>query len=226
MTEATANQGEVRKSRWQVLRTVLVYGFFALIVGLLVTLARSIDWRAVFRTLDDLPGQRLGLAAMAAIASHLVYSTFDVLGKVYTRHHLPVSRIIPITFVCYVFNLNLSAWVGSIAARFRLYSRLGLPPAVITRVFTLSLMTNWLGYTLLAGVVFAAGRAPLLAEGGLGAGGLRALGVVLLLVVLGYLGACGFSKTRAIRVRKHLIELPTLRFAIIQLVLGATNWCL
>ncbi|HEY0705311.1 MAG TPA: lysylphosphatidylglycerol synthase domain-containing protein [Polyangia bacterium] len=223
MSEAPA--GSRRSARWPWFRTGLTYAFFALVIGLLVTLARSIDWASVFRTLDAIPGRTLGLAAVAAVGSHLVYTSFDVLGKIYTRHHLPVSRIVPITFVCYVFNLNLSAWVGAIAARFRLYSRLGLPAAVITRVFTLSLMTNWLGYIVLAGAVFAAGRAPLL-EGGLGAEGLRWLGVLLLLVAGTYLGACGFSKTRAFRIRKHLIELPTLRFACIQLILGSINWCL
>jgi uncharacterized membrane protein YbhN (UPF0104 family) len=214
-----------KKSRWHIVRTVLTYGFFALIVTLLVTLARSIDWARVFHTVEALSGRTLALAAAAAVGSHLVYTSFDVLGKIYTRHHLPVSRIIPITFVCYVFNLNLSAWIGAIAARFRLYSRLGLPAPVITRVFTLSLMTNWLGYILLTGLVLAAGRAPLL-QAGTGAGWLRALGVLLLAVAIGYLGACGFSKRRAFRIRKHLIELPTLRFACIQLVLGTTNWCL
>ena len=41
--------------------------------------------------------------------------------------------------------------------RYRLYSRLGLPGGTITRIFSLSITTNWLGYILLGGVIFTIG---------------------------------------------------------------------
>jgi glycosyltransferase 2 family protein len=168
---AEAVPGETSRSprpqRWRVvLRTILTWAFFGLVVALLMRLARHIDWAGVFRTLRNIEASTLGLAAMAALGSHLVYASFDVLGKVYTRHHLPISRILPITFVCYVFNLNLSAWVGALAARYRLYSRQGLTGAVIARIVTLSLITNWLGHFALAGALFSSGRVPFpLSEG-------------------------------------------------------------
>ena len=60
-------------------------------------------------------------------------------------------------FVCNAFNLNLSSWVGAVALRYRLYSRLGLDIADITRILTFSLVTNWFGYPLLAGILFSCG---------------------------------------------------------------------
>ncbi len=57
-----------------------------------------------------------------------------------------------VSFICYAFNLTLSTWVGGIGMRYRLYSRLGLPGSTITRIFSLSITTNWLGYILLAGL--------------------------------------------------------------------------
>ena len=110
--------------------------------------SRNLDWGEVYKTCattgaDAVDGWRCRFS--------LVYCFFDVLGKRYARHDLPVRQILPVTFVCYAFNLNLSAWVGGIALRFRLYSRLGLKPAQITRVFTMSILTNWLGYMWLAG---------------------------------------------------------------------------
>jgi uncharacterized membrane protein YbhN (UPF0104 family) len=41
--------------------------------------------------------------------------------------------------------------------RYRLYSRLGLSGGTITRIFSLSITTNWLGYILLGGVIFTSG---------------------------------------------------------------------
>jgi uncharacterized membrane protein YbhN (UPF0104 family) len=40
--------------------------------------------------------------------------------------------------------------------RYRLYSRLGLSGGTITRIFSLSITTNWLGFILLGGVIFTA----------------------------------------------------------------------
>src|SRR3546814_19447585 len=41
-----------------------------------------------------------------------------------------------------------------------------------------------------------------------------------------YLWLCGFSKRRSWTIRGHEIQLPSLRLALIQLVLGAANWSL
>ena len=149
-----------------------------------------------------------------------------MLGKRYARHDLPVRQILPVTFVCYAFNLNLSAWVGGIALRFRLYSRLGLKPAQITRVFTMSILTNWLGYMWLAGLIFAMGWIEPPASWEIGFTALRVVGGGLLVACVVYLGLCGFSRRRSWTIRGHEIQLPSLRLALIQLVLGAANWSL
>ena len=51
-----------------------------------------------------------------------------------------------VNFISYAFNLNLGALVGGVAFRYRLYTQLGLKLGVITRVLSLSMLTNWLGY--------------------------------------------------------------------------------
>ncbi|MBA1274074.1 lysylphosphatidylglycerol synthase domain-containing protein [Stutzerimonas azotifigens] len=211
---------------WPTLKKILTYVFFALVVGLLVSLARNIDWQEVWTTLRNYDARILLFASAAAAASYGVYCFFDVLGKRYAKHDLPVRQILPVTFVCYAFNLNLSAWVGGIALRFRLYSRLGLKPAQITRVFTLSVLTNWLGYMWLAGVIFAFGWITPPTQWEIGATALRVLGAALIGIAVIYLALCGFSKRRSWTLRGHEIQLPSLRLAVVQLVLGAANWSL
>lgn len=76
--------------------------------------------------------------------------------------------------------------VGGLAFRYRLYSRLGLSSEVIACVLGLSLATNWLGYLVLAGLVFAAGVIAPPDGFRLGAASLRAPGVVLLGALLAY----------------------------------------
>lgn len=227
MTES--NPAEPRsgwRRRWPLIKKILTYVFFILVAGLLIGLARNVDWNEVYTTLRNYSAKTLWMAGAAAFASYVVYCCFDVLGKRYAQHNLPVRQIFPVTFVCYAFNLNLSAWVGGIALRYRLYSRLGLRASQITRVFTLSVLTNWLGYIWLAGLIFAMGWITPPDSWEIGHTALRVLGVGLLVAAAVYLWACGFSKRRHWTIRKHEIHLPSLRLAALQMLLGAANWSL
>ena len=214
------------KRRWPTIKKVLTWVFFLLVAGLLISLARSLDWAEVSETLRSYDAQTLLMAGGAALASYAVYCCYDLLGKAYVGHTLPARQVVPVTFVCYAFNLNLSAWVGGIALRYRLYSRLGLGAAQITRIFTMSVLTNWIGYLWLAGAIFAMGWIKPPANWEIGATALRLLGVLLIATSLFYLGLCRFSKRRQWSIRGHEIELPSWQLALLQMGLGAANWSL
>ena len=228
MTETEAHKARTSGWRrsWPLIKKILTYAFLALVVALLIGLARNLDWNEVYTTLRNYSPRTLVLAGAATIVSYAVYCCFDVLGKRYAEHDLPVRQILPVTFVCYAFNLNLSAWVGGIALRYRLYSRLGLRASQITRVFTMSVLTNWLGYLWLAGLIFAMGGVTPPASWEIEHTAFRVLGFGLLALSLAYLWACGFSKRRHWTVRNHDIRLPSLRLAAFQMLLGAANWSL
>jgi len=226
MTETHDEPRSGWRRRWPLIKKILTYVFFILVAGLLISLARNVDWSEVYTTLRNYNAKTLWMTGAAAFGSYTVYCFFDVLGKHYAQHNLPVRQILPVTFVCYAFNLNLSAWVGGIALRYRLYSRLGLRASQITRVFTMSVLTNWLGYIWLAGLIFVMGWITPPDSWEIGHTALRVLGAGLLVVALVYLWACGFSKRRHWTIRKHEIHLPSLRLAALQMLLGAANWSL
>ena len=96
-----------------------------------------------------------------------------------TGHRLPEPTVMAITFVSYAFNLNMGTIVGAVGMRVRLYSRLGLAPGQITRVVGMSMLTNWLGYFLLAGLAFLLWPLALPDDWHLGRTALRALGAAL-----------------------------------------------
>lgn len=186
--------------------------------------ARSVDWPQVGRALQDTPASVLGAAAVLAAASHVIYSTYDLLGRRYTGHRLPTAQVMAVTFVSYAFNLNLGSLVGGIAFRLRLYSRLGLPVATITRVLTLSMLTNWLGYLVMAGAVFAGWPPPLPPGWPLAGNGLRLLGLAMLAVVALYLALCLGRRVPHFTVRGHELPVPGPALASAQLLLSCANW--
>lgn len=198
--------------------------FFIAVPVLLVTLMRNLDWHEVTHALESYKVSTLILGFLIAMGSYLTYCGFDVLARRYTEHTLSIKQIVPVTFVCYAFNLNLSSWVGGIALRYRLYSRLGLDVPTITRILSLSLITNWLGYMLLAGFVFAGGFIDLPEGWKIGDTTLQLIGFVLLAVCFSYFVACRFSKRRTWTIRQQQLVLPSLNQALRQALLGALNW--
>lgn len=213
-----------RLKRWA--KPALTVILLIVIPILLYTQLRNTDWQEVATSLRDYPVWVLALGALVALTSYLNYSCYDLLGRYYTGHSLPVRQVLPLVFVCYAFNLNLNALVGGIALRFRLYSRLGLDIPTITKVFSLSVITNWLGYLWLGGVIFALGVVPLPDNWEVGSTGLRWIGVGMVLAAIGYLAACAFSRKRSWTIREHRVELPGWRLALFQALLGAFNWLL
>ena len=211
---------------WPWLRRGASTAFFGLVAYLLVAQARSIEWAQVLASLQNYPVLDTWGAVALAAASYLLYSCFDLLGRHYTGHTLPVATVMRLTFVSYAFNLNLGSLVGGIAFRYRLYSRLRLAVGTITRVMSFSMLANWMGYLLLAGLVFSIRPPAMPSSWKIDAFELRLIGFVLLALAAGYLSACAFSRRRSFSIRGHEIELPSLRLAGLQMAMGAGNWLL
>lgn len=218
--------GQRWRAAWPWLRRILTITFFALLATLLVRQARAIDWDAVVDTVTGLPLLVLLAAAALACASHLLYSTFDLLGRRNTHHGLPTGRVMAITFVSYAFNLNMGSLVGGVASRYRLYARMGLDAPTITRVMAFSMMTNWLGYLLLGGLLLAFGLVPLPSEWEIHPVLLPIAGVVIALVPMAYLGLCSLPSRRTWSVRGHTFQLPSFRMGVLQLAISCANWAL
>ncbi|MDH0623234.1 lysylphosphatidylglycerol synthase domain-containing protein [Pseudomonas chengduensis] len=210
--------------RWG--KRALTLFFLLAVPALLYMLARNLDWGEVRQALGDYSLQTLLVGALIACASYLVFGCYDLLGRHYSRHRLPARQVLPVAMVCYAFNLNFTTWIGGVAMRYRLYMRLGLSASTVTRILSLSLLTNWTGYMALAGVIFSLRLVQLPDNWGLGMTGLQLLGFALLGVVSAYVGICAFSRQRVWHLRERSITLPSLRMAVMQIVLGASNWSL
>lgn len=213
--------------RWQIwAKRLFTLLFLLLIPALLFMLARNLDWNEVRQSLLAYKPGTLAIGLAVALFSYLTFASYDLLARAYTGHNLPARQVLPVAFVCYAFNLNFTTWVGGVALRYRLYGRLGLDTATITRILTLGLLTNWMGYMLLAGTVFALRLVDLPDSWAVGATGLQLIGFGLLAIAIGYLLACGFAKKRTWQWREHEVTLPGWRLALAQVALGASNWAL
>jgi uncharacterized membrane protein YbhN (UPF0104 family) len=209
---------------WPWVKRILGLAFVLVVGYMLVRYARNVDWGQVKQSVLELPREVLMVAFLFAAVSHGVYSLMDLVGRHYTGHRLSKRKVMQISFISYAFNLNLGSLVGGIGFRYRLYSKLGVRYGNITRIVTLSMVTNWLGYILLAGLVFTIAPMQLPPHWKLDGAELQLLGVGLLAFSVIYLGLCAFSKRRSWTIRGHEIDLPSIRMAVAQLGISSVHW--
>ena len=211
---------------WPWAKRLLTLAFFVLVALLLWRYGRNVGWDDVLTSVRDTPRPALLAAVALAAASHLLYSCFDLLGRHYTGHSVRTLTVMTVSFISYAFNLTLGSIVGGVAFRYRLYSRLGLDNGVITRVVTMSMLTNWLGYMLLGGMLFVLHPLALPPSWRMGNHGLQWVGALLVGLLIGYVVACIRAGGRRWDVRGHEIYLPQFRMAVLQLTMSCINWSL
>lgn len=216
----------VAPTKWQGAKKLLALCLFIAMAVLLFILFENLEWQEVKESLRAYQLGTLALGMMIAFLSYLVFSCYDLLGRSYTRHSLPARQVLPVAFVCYAFNINLSSWIGGVALRYRLYSRLGLRISTITQIISLSVFTNTLGYIIVAGVIFSLRLVQLPKSWELSVTALQWIGFALLLVASAYLYACRFAQRRSWKIYNYEITLPSARLALGQVLLATTNWSL
>ncbi|HZY17417.1 MAG TPA: lysylphosphatidylglycerol synthase domain-containing protein [Ramlibacter sp.] len=211
---------------WPWLKRGLSIAFFVAVAWLLVEYGQHIDWDDVLASLQNLPAPALLAAVGFAVASHLLYSCFDLIGRRYTGHTLKTPIVMAVNFISYAFNLCIGSLVGGVGFRYRLYSRLGLPMGVITRIVSMSMLTNWLGYKLLAGFLFVVHPLALPPSWHMGNHGLQWIGAGLMAISLAYIVACWRAGDHTWNVRGHELYLPPWRMAVLQMAISCVNWSL
>lgn len=198
----------------------------ALVAWLVTDQLKDIEWRQVRAAIAALSPSALAAAAALSLASHLVYACYELIGRRYVGHALPAPRVLAVGFVSYAFNLNLGSLVGGVGFRLRLYHRLGLAPAQIARLIALSFVTNWSGWLLLAGLLFALRAVTLPPWFPLPGAAMQALGAAMAALALAYVVACFRARRREWRWRRHRFKLPSGPLALAQVGASALNWAL
>jgi len=213
------------RSRLRVLagRVVLAL-FLGFTAWMLLRYAREVRWADVLATLAQYRLVTLLTACVLAGISYAFYCSYDLAARHYTGHTLSTRRVALITFVTYAISLNLGAVIGGAGFRFNLYSRAGLRTSTISRIIGFSVSTNWLGYAVLLGALLAPGAIALPSSWPVASSQLRLPGLALLLLAPAYVLACARWHDRQWTLGSHVIVLPRVRLALLQLLLSCCNW--
>ncbi len=229
ITDEGSKDGASHKWRWVKnpwIKRVAWGLFFLAVTTLLIHKGSELEWAKIIEAFRETPVSSLILGAVVGMLCYSAYALYDLLGC--HLFGINVSRVgaWSSAWISYACNLNLGALVGSVAFRYRLYSRLGVAPGDVTRILGVTVLSNWLGYCLLAGTLFIFGFLELPENWAVGMAGLRLIGAALVGVVIFYLYLCIFSEKREFRIRKQTIYLPELKVVGLQFLISITHWSL
>lgn len=208
----------VKFGKWLTVVLLLAAAF------MIVAYARNIDWPAVGRALRSYSVQELAVAGGLTLGSFALYSTFDLFGRHYTGYSLPTRRVMLVTAISYAFNLTLGSIVGAAGIRLRLYQQLGVKGRDVARIILISVGINWLGYAMVAGVLFAARIVQLPQSWDVDPATLPAIGWTLIAIVIAYITATALRGDTKFTLRGKEMCLPKLSSALVQLAIGSANW--
>lgn len=173
----------------------------------------------------NIPGRRLALAFVLTVFGYVTLTGYDALAFRYVRTALPYRRIALASFVAYVFSHNVGlSFFGGSAVRYRMLSGWGVRAEVIARVIAFALLTFWLGFFLLGGLVHTLW--PLAVDlPGIHLASSRSIGLGLLAVLGAYL-ALLIRRRAPLRLHGFQVDLPGLRMTGAQLALSSIDWLL
>ena len=189
------------------------------------TLSRySLD--QIVQSVGAVPVSRLLAAGGFAAASYFCLTFFDFLGLRYAGRPLPYPRVAFTSFTALSIGHNLGfAALSTGAIRYRFYSRWGLRTEQIAKVILFSATTVGLGLMVLGGAALLLRPALASEITGLERSLLLALGSLCFALPLAYLGLA-WKVRRPLHIRKWSFEMPPLRLALAQLVIGPINFAL
>jgi len=185
----------------------------------------EVRYRDVLAALHALPAARVLWGSLLVLLNYLVLTGYDLLAFRYIGKEVAGWRVMLASFVSYAISNNVGfALIAGTSVRYRFYSRWGVGAGDLSRIIVFYSTAFWLGLLTLGGWSLVLDPQPGLL-GLTGTAGLRALGIVLLLLPAGYL-AVSFLRERPLRFRGLELRVPRPRLALPQLILSVADWAL
>ncbi|MCF6370661.1 lysylphosphatidylglycerol synthase transmembrane domain-containing protein [Rhizobium halophilum] len=211
-------------------KTLLTYGLLVLGLGLAAYLLWNIfseySWSDITASVSEIPTYNLVTALAFTLASYVCLTGFDWCGVRYVGNDLSYPKIGLASFISLSIGQSVGlAGLSSGGLRYRYYAHWGMDTEDVAKIVLLSGVTVALGLATLTGIVMLINPSDAAEVLRLGEAAVLAIGGACLLSVAAYLALAKFARA-PVRIRKWTFQMPTLRLAAAQVVIGTINFAL
>jgi phosphatidylglycerol lysyltransferase len=166
----------------------------------------------------------LFLSIFLTFFNYLVLTGYDTLGLRYIKVPLKYHQIAIASFIGYAFSMNTTV-IGGSAARYRIYSSLGISAANVARLVFFFALTFWLGFFAIGAFSFLLQPQHIPQVLHLPFLSVKPIGFIFLILVLAYLFFIYVIK-KPIKIRDWEFEAPSLSLSIGQILISSLDWAL
>lgn len=208
------------------LTPVISIVFFGVALWFLDQQLRHYHISEITAELAEIPNHYIFLSLVLSFFSYLILTAYDALGVRYIGEELEVGKIIRAGFVGYAFSHNIGfALITGGSIRYRIYSAWGFSGLQVTKIVAFSAFTLWIGFCAVAGLSLFFATPEIPEEIGLPFISFQVLGIVLLMMVAGYIWASAKVKGD-LSFKKWSFTFPGLSMAMKQVTIASIDWLL
>ena len=180
----------------------------------------------ILQNLKEISSYQIYLAITLTMISYFIMSVYDVLALRYINHSLPYSKISLASFIEYAFSNNLGlGMISGGSGRYRLYSIWGLSVLEITKIITFCVLTLWLGFFTLGGVVFLMEPQILPAQLKLPFHSVHLLGSIFIAIVAVFV-FLNLSIRKPIKIKDWEFSVPSPGILLSQILVASMDWAI
>lgn len=200
--------------------------FFAFALWFLDHELRQYEVSEVMAQLGKIPDHYILFSLLLSFFSYLLLTGYDALGVDYIGEKLELGKIVRAGYVGYAFSHNIGfALLTGGSIRYRIYSAWGFSGLQVTQIVAFSAFTLWIGFCTVAGLSLLFATPDLSTDVMISFVSLRVLGVILLIIVVGYLWSSANFKNE-ISFKSWTFKFPNLKLALQQVGIASVDWLL
>jgi len=158
--------------------------------------------------------------------SYILITGYDALGVKYIGEELEAGKIIRAGYVGYAFSHNMGmALLTGGSIRYRIYSAWGFSGKQVTQIVGFSAFTLWIGFCMVEGLTLLFATPSLSGNMVVPYVSFRVLGIILLVMVAGYLWASAKIKDK-LTYKDWSFTFPDLKLSLKQVGIASVDWLL
>ena len=208
--------------RW--LPALAILALLAAAVAALRRELKAFQWHDIVAHGTAIPTGSLVVAALLTLVSLLVLPCYDTLGLRYAGKKPPVRKVVFASMIAYGFShvLGFPLLTGG-SVHYRFWSSWGLTAGQVAKGVSFSAATMMVGTVFVTGVACVLSPVEYPDAIGMPNWVFRTIGVVCLAAAAGYLYWSATHRGQ-LTIRTLTIPLPSLRVAIVQLLVSSADW--
>jgi Predicted integral membrane protein len=209
-----------------------IFTYLTLVIGLgaagylLYHTFREYSVSDIVESVAAIPVSNLLMALLFAFGSYVCLSGFDWAGVRYVKNDLAYPKIGLASFIALSIGQSVGlSGLSSGALRYRYYAHWGMNTEDVAKIVLLSGVTVGIGMAVLSGIVMVINPSDAASVLRLSEAAVIVIGVACLLATAGYLALAAFVRA-PLKIRGWTFEMPTLKIALAQVVIGTINFAL